>query len=198
MSSDPIETKETAVPVPDKVRAAKKKRHPLLCSCDECSVVVGRTKELNPIAVEEPQPQEIHPSHCCCSVCKPMMLSNSGTELEMSEIEIKSGDTVTMSDIYTPTLDGLSVSEKEVGKHYNIVLYRYLTDEEIESRTVKIKLDPYRLAEHYTFSSSAMEHIFKKSIRNTSKGATEEKVLTEIIATAKRQLEILEERKLNL
>ena len=179
------ETASDCIPkLKKKKKKKKKKKHPLLCGCLECSGDV-------PVPVPEKRRVKTngHITECRCIACKEI--------IDAAKVTIVGGKH-DQTGLGPNAHKILSRDEKEVGKHYNIVLHRRLTDEEITSRSIVIKLDPYRLAEHYTFSSSAMEHIFKKSIRNTTKGATEEKVLTEIIATAKRQLEILEERKLNL
>lgn len=78
-------------------------------------------------------------------------------------------------------------------KHYQNHYTRPLTREEIKAKKVTIKLDPYRIADALDIGGGAREQILKKSIRWTSKGDDERKVITEIMQACERRLEMLDE-----
>lgn len=84
-------------------------------------------------------------------------------------------------------------TQKELSKHYNIELTIPLTAEQRESGMLVLKLDIYRILAAYKLNDSMIEHIAKKALRWTSKGASPKKVYNEIIATAQRALDIIEE-----
>ena len=78
-------------------------------------------------------------------------------------------------------------------KHYGTELVKQLTDEDIRQGYVRIKADPYRIADIYNVSGGAREQMLKKVLRWTDKGHREKDVLLEIICAAQRGIEMLEE-----
>ena len=87
----------------------------------------------------------------------------------------------------------MNAEQKEVSKHYGVVIRLPLTDQQRIDGIVEFKIDPYRILKAYQINNAAVEHIVKKGLRWTSKGDEPRKVLNEIIATAKRELEIMDE-----
>lgn len=77
--------------------------------------------------------------------------------------------------------------------HYQNYYTRSLTEEEIKTRTLKVKLDPYRICDVLNIGGGAREQIVKKAIRWTSKGDSERKVIKEIMQACGRRLEMLDE-----
>lgn len=79
-------------------------------------------------------------------------------------------------------------------EHYNKLIWtRILSDLEASRGFVELKIDPYRLARQFKMGGGAREQIFKKTIRWTDKGHSEEKVIKEIIQACERHLEIIKE-----
>jgi len=78
-------------------------------------------------------------------------------------------------------------------EHYNNHYTRRLTEEEIESGRLDVKLDPYRVCDIYKTGGGAREQIVKKGLRWTTKGDSERKVIIEIIQACRRRLEMLDE-----
>lgn len=91
-----------------------------------------------------------------------------------------------------------SQEELGVGKHYNACIHRKLTDQEMSTGEIYISMDPYQIQDVLPHVSSAMDHIAKKALRGCNKGDSEEEVLTQIISTAKRRLQILKMKSLNI
>lgn len=77
--------------------------------------------------------------------------------------------------------------------HYQNYYTRQLTDEEIKSRVLRVKLDPYRICDALNIGGGAREQILKKAVRWTTKGDGEEKVIGEIMQACERRLEMLRE-----
>ncbi len=78
-------------------------------------------------------------------------------------------------------------------KHYRFYFEKPLTEQEIAEKTVRLKLDPYRIARVYNLGGGAREQIVKKGLRWTTKGADERQVIKEIMQACARQLEMLNE-----
>jgi len=78
-------------------------------------------------------------------------------------------------------------------KHYQHYYTRPLSDDEIGSGWLNVKLDPYRIAAILDIGGGAREQIMKKAIRWTTKGDDERKVIREIMQACERHLEMLEE-----
>lgn len=81
----------------------------------------------------------------------------------------------------------------ESKQHYQRWHRHVLTPEEMKTGAAMILMDPYRVCDIYQTGGGAREQIVKKGLRWTSKGDSEEKVLTEIMAACKRRLEMLQE-----
>ena len=77
--------------------------------------------------------------------------------------------------------------------HYAQFYERKLTPADKKAGFVSIKFDPYRIADVLDIGGGAREQIMKKSLRWTTKGDSEEKVILEIMSACKRRLEMLEE-----
>lgn len=77
--------------------------------------------------------------------------------------------------------------------HYQNYYTRPLTIEELETKELKLKLDPYRVCDVLKIGGGAREQIVKKGIRWTSKGDDERKVICEIMQACERRLEMLDE-----
>ena len=78
-------------------------------------------------------------------------------------------------------------------KHYQNFYVKELTAEEIASRQVRIKFDPYRIAEVLNIGGGAREQIMKKALRWTDKGDDIRQVIKEIKQACDRKLEMLDE-----
>ena len=78
-------------------------------------------------------------------------------------------------------------------KYYQNYYMRPLTAGEVETGTVAIKLDPYRICDALSIGGGAREQIIKKGIRWTTKGDSERKVIHEIMQACERRLEMLDE-----
>lgn len=78
-------------------------------------------------------------------------------------------------------------------EHYQNIYQRKLTPAERKSGKISIKFDPYRIGEVLDIGGGAREQIMKKSLRWTTKGDSEEKVITEIMQACERRLEMLKE-----
>jgi hypothetical protein len=81
----------------------------------------------------------------------------------------------------------------EKAKHYQNFYERKLTPTEKKTGKLKLKLDPYRVADALEIGGGAREQILKKVLRWTTKGDSEEKVINEIMQACERRLEMLEE-----
>ena len=88
--------------------------------------------------------------------------------------------------------------ELKVAAHYSDHrIRRKLTDLEIANGAIDINLDPYQIFDKYpNIPSEELRHIIKKGLRSGDKGHDEGFVLTEVLSTAKRRLEILKLKKL--
>ncbi len=78
-------------------------------------------------------------------------------------------------------------------EHYSVYYTRALTPEEIEDEMVSVKLDPYRICDIYGFTGGCREHILKKTLRWTTKGDSELKVLYEMMQAIDRRIEMIKE-----
>lgn len=78
-------------------------------------------------------------------------------------------------------------------KHYQNYYQRPLTAEELETLTLSVKLDPYRICDALNIGGGAREQIVKKGLRWTSKGDSERQVIKEIMQACERRLEMLTE-----
>ena len=81
----------------------------------------------------------------------------------------------------------------KAAKHYQNFYTRKLTREEIKSKSVSIKLDPYRICDALDIGGGAREQIVKKGLRWTTKGDDERQVIKEIMQACERRLEMLDE-----
>ena len=81
----------------------------------------------------------------------------------------------------------------EAPQHYQTFYTRPLTSSELASGKLKLKLDPYRIADILNLGGGAREQIFKKSARWDTKGQSEREVLNEIMQACTRRLEMLNE-----
>ena len=77
--------------------------------------------------------------------------------------------------------------------HYQNYYERPLTDAEHAARTLRVKLDPYRVCAVLNIGGGAREQIVKKGLRWTLKGDSERKVINEIMQACQRRLEMLDE-----
>ena len=77
--------------------------------------------------------------------------------------------------------------------HYQNFYERALTEAEIQNRKLRLKIDPYRIADMCNVGGGAREQILKKALRWTAKGDDERKVIKEIMQACERRLEMLEE-----
>jgi len=78
--------------------------------------------------------------------------------------------------------------------HYQKYHYtRKLTDKEIESREISIKMDPYRVCDIYKMEGGPREQITKKGLRWTDKGQSERQVIKEVMQACERRIEMMDE-----
>lgn len=56
-----------------------------------------------------------------------------------------------------------------------------------------VKMDPYRICKLYGVEGGPREHALKKLLRGASKGHTEQEMWAEVMACARRALEMLDE-----
>lgn len=80
-----------------------------------------------------------------------------------------------------------------MNEHYQKKYSRALTNAEVESRTVTILLDPYRICDVYQIGGGAREQIVKKGLRWCDKGQDETQVLKEILSAVNRRLDMIDE-----
>ena len=78
-------------------------------------------------------------------------------------------------------------------KHYQNFYVKKLTAAEKRAGEVRIKFDPYRIAEVLDIGGGAREQILKKAIRWTNKGDDVRQVIKEIKQACDRKLEMLDE-----
>jgi len=86
------------------------------------------------------------------------------------------------------------LSKDSVDSHYQKYVYRVkLSDQDIENGFVDVKLDPYRVANVCGVGGGALEHCLKKAMRGTDKGHDLRYVYNEIIKSAMRGIEMIDE-----
>jgi|5B_taG_2_1085324.scaffolds.fasta_scaffold07396_2 hypothetical protein len=85
-------------------------------------------------------------------------------------------------------------SDKEKpGNHYDNYVKVKVSKDDASKGYVILKVDPHFVSKALDMKGGAMEHIFKKAMRGTSKGHTKLDVFEEIIALAKRGIELEED-----
>jgi hypothetical protein len=77
-----------------------------------------------------------------------------------------------------------------IDEHYNNTLRLRVTQHDLNVGYIDVKIDPYLVASVCSVGGGAMEHIMKKAMRGESKGHKKNEVYKEIIAAAKRAIEL--------
>lgn len=80
------------------------------------------------------------------------------------------------------------------GSHYRYSFRLNLTEEDKEKGFVMVNIDPYRISEVYKLGGWR-EHLFKKTVRGTDKGHTEQELIEELQCTINRAKQMFEESK---
>lgn len=81
----------------------------------------------------------------------------------------------------------------EMPSYYNKYITVNINESHKKEGKIRIKLDPYRIAQIFDVRGGAMEQIMKKALRGTGKGHGVMQVYTEIIQAAQRGIEMEEE-----
>lgn len=80
------------------------------------------------------------------------------------------------------------------GSHYRYSFRLNLTEEDKKNGFVMVNIDPYRISEVYKLGGWR-EHLFKKTVRGTDKGHTEQELIEELQCTINRAKQMFEESK---